>query len=318
MQQSHREQRQTELESRQPFTRLPLWLRALSALPLPVWYAFAHFLAWLGEYVTHYRRAVVDAQLLLCFPGLGKAERARIRREFYRNFAEVMVEIIKALTISEAEIRRRVTLHNVAAVRAELDAGHSVITLTSHNGNWEWTLLAMSLGMGYPIHAAYKPIHGRFGDRLMLTLRGRFGARMIPAKRLLMRVLRRRREPQIVAMVADQDPVSSTVRHFTQFFGQDTAFFIGPEAIARTGNMAVFYLAVRRTARGHYEVSFEPLAARGEELPPGGLIDRYARRIEDFTRERPADWLWSYRRWKVRRPGDAGAGPADAAPPASG
>ena len=310
MQPSRREQRQTELESRQPFVRLPLWLRALSSLPLPAWYALAHFLAWVGEYVTHYRRAVVDGQLRRCFPEFGDAELARTRRAFYRNFAEVMVEIIKALTISEAEIRRRVTLRNVGLVRAELDAGHSVITLTSHNGNWEWTLLAMSLGMGYPIHAAYKPIHGRFGDRLMLTLRSRFGARMIPAKRLLMRVLRHRRQPRIVAMVADQDPVSSNVRHFTKFFGQDTAFFVGPEVIARTGNMAVFYVVVRRTMRGHYEATFEPLAARGEELPPGGLIDRYAERIEAFTRERPADWLWSYRRWKVRRSADSG--PPDA------
>lgn len=301
MQPSPRERRQRELESRAPFARLPLWLRALSALPLPAWYAFAHFLAWLGEYVTPYRRAVVNGQLRRCFPEFGAAELTRTRRAFYRNFAEVLVEIVKALTISTDEIRRRVTLLNVAAVRAELDAGHSVITLTSHNGNWEWTLLAMSLGMGYPIDAAYKPIHGRFGDRLMLTLRSRFGARMIPAKRLLMRVLRYRGQARIVAMVADQDPVSSTVRHFTRFFDQDTAFFIGPDVIARQADMAVFYVAVRRTARGHYDVTFEPLAARGEGLPPGGLIDRYARRIEDFTRERPADWLWSYRRWKSRR-----------------
>jgi len=309
---SPRERRQRELESRAPFARLPLWLRALSALPLPAWYALAHFLAWLGEHVTPYRRAVVNGQLRRCFPEFSEADVTRTRRAFYRNFAEVLVEIVKALTISADEVRRRVTLRNVAAVRAELDAGHSVITLTSHNGNWEWTLLAMSLGMGYPIDAAYKPIHGRFGDRLMLTLRGRFGARMIPAKRLLMRVLRHRGQPRIVAMVADQDPVSSSVRHVTRFFDQDTAFFIGPEAIARHAGMAVFYVAVRRAARGHYEVTFERLAARGEELPPGALIERYAQRIEAFTRERPADWLWSYRRWRVRREPlpEAGAPPA--------
>ena len=36
---------------------------------------------------------------------------------------------------------------------------------------------------------------------------------------------------------------------------------------------------------------------------PGGSVRPDARvsRVETLTRERPADWLWSYRRWKVRR-----------------
>jgi len=139
------------------------------------------------------------------------------------------------------------------------------------------------------------------GVFLFLTIRSRFGARMIPAKRLLMRVLRDRRQAGIVAMVADQDPVSASVRHFTDFFGQDTAFYMGPEAIARVAKMAVYYLAVRRVSRGHYSVTFEPLVAAGEELPQGAIIERYALHVEALTRERPADWLWSYRRWKVRR-----------------
>jgi lauroyl/myristoyl acyltransferase len=54
-------------------------------------------------------------------------------------------------------------------------------------------------------------------------------------------------------------------------------------------------------------VTFEPLAAAGETLPEGELINRYARHVEALTCERPADWLWSYRRWKVRRVPEAAA-----------
>lgn len=290
-----------DLEHRKPFERIPLWLTLIAALPLSAWYRVADVLEWLAEHVFRYRRRVINLQLRRCFPGEDGAWIKATRRAFYRNFTDVGVEIIKAVSISQEEIARRITLVDSGPARAALDAGQSIVVVTSHNCNWEWTLLALSIGMGHPVHAAYKPLHGRWGDRLFLTIRSRFGAKMIPAKRLLMRVLRDRRQARIVAMVADQDPVSASVRHFTDFFGQDTAFYMGPEAIARVAKMAVYYLAVRRVSRGHYSVTFEPLVAPGEELPQGAIIERFARHVEALTRERPADWLWSYRRWKVRR-----------------
>jgi KDO2-lipid IV(A) lauroyltransferase len=135
----------------------------------------------------------------------------------------------------------------------------------------------------------------------MLTIRSRFGAEMIAARRLLIRVMRYRGPARMICMVADQAPTSAGVRYFTQFMGLDTAFFMGPEAIAKAGNLPVFYLAMRRTSRGHYRVQFVQIATGDEDFRPGTLIERFAAEIEKVTRERPPDWLWNYRRWKVQR-----------------
>ncbi len=296
--------RAADLEDRQPFERIPLWLRVLSSLPLPVWYGFASLVAWLLEHVFRHRHGIIDMQLAACFPDRDTAWIEATRRAFFRSFADVSVEIIKAATMEPGEIDRRVSFEDVESPRAALDSGQSIIVVTSHNCNWEWTLLKLSLSMGHAVHATYKPLKGRFGDRLMLTIRSRFGAEMITARRLLMRVLRYRGPARIVAIVADQAPTSSAVRYFTHFMGLDTAFFIGPEAIARAAKLPVWYLAMRRVARGQYRVSFVPLSAAGEELAPGALIDRYAAAVESLTRESPPDWLWNYRRWKVQRDAD--------------
>jgi KDO2-lipid IV(A) lauroyltransferase len=293
--------RAADYEDRQPLKRMPWWLRALSSLPLPFWYVIARSLAWLLDRVVRQRNAIIDMQLAACFPERDAAWVRETRRAFYRSFADVSVEVVKAATISAAEIDRRVTFEGEQAARAELDAGQSIIVVTSHNCNWEWCLLKLCIAMGHPVHATYKPLKGRFGDRLMLTLRSRFGAKMITARKLLMRVLRYRGPARIVAMVADQAPTSSVVRYFTQFMGLDTAFFLGPEAIARSAKLPVWYVAMRRVARGEYRVTFVPLATAGEELAPGALIERYAAEVERLTRERPPDWLWNYRRWKVQR-----------------
>lgn len=293
--------RAADLEDRQPFERIPLWLRALSSLPLPLWHGFARFLAWTLEYVIRHRHAVINMQLAACFPDRDAAWVKATRRSFFRSFADVAVEIIKAATMKPEEIDRRVTFVGAEGPRAALEADQSIIIVTSHNCNWEWALLKLSMAFGHAVHATYKPLTGRFGDRLMLTIRSRFGAEMITARRLLMRVLRYRGPSRIVAMVTDQAPTSSAVRYFTQFMGLDTAFFIGPEAIARAARLPVWYLAMRRESRGHYRINFVPLAAAGEELAPGALIERYAAEVESLTRECPPDWLWNYRRWKVQR-----------------
>ncbi len=295
--------RAADFEDRKPFERFPWWLRALSSLPFGAWYAFSTFLAFFLDRVIANRHDVIEMQLAACFPDKDADWIQATRREFFRNFADVSVEVVKAVTLSREEIDRRVRFENEEAAYASLAAGQSFIVVTSHHCNWEWALLKLSM-MGCPVHAAYKPLKGRYGDRLMMTIRSRFGAEMVPARRLLMRVMRYRGPPRAIGMVADQAPTSSAIRYFTTFMGLDTAFFIGPEAIARAGKLPVFYFAMRRESRGHYRLEFRPIAAAGETLAEGELIQRYAAEIEALTRERPADWLWNYRRWKVQRDAD--------------
>jgi KDO2-lipid IV(A) lauroyltransferase len=309
-----RSRRPKDSLNRKPFERLPWWVRLLSSLPFAFWYAFSSFCALLGEYVLRYRRDVVDMQIRRCFPEFDDATLARTRRGFYSNFMDVMVESIKGQTISADELDRRVELVGMDRVRDELRAGRIAVLATSHVCNWEWTLQAVSKNLGFPMDAAYKPLHNEFSDRLFLTLRSRFGATMVPDRRVPMHVLRRRKQPRALAMVADQDPTLASARHVTRFFGHETTFYYGPEAIVRAVGGSLFYVAVERTRRGHYRVEMERLVRHDEDLPEGALTDRYAARVEAQIRAHPSDWLWAYRRWKKRRrkpSGDAAAGQED-------
>ncbi len=301
MSEPERSRRPKDSLNRKPFERLPGWVRLVSSLPFPFWYAFSSFCALLGEYLLRYRREVVDTQIRRCFPEFDDAKVARTRRGFYRNFMDVMVESIKGQTISADELDRRVELVGMDLVRDELRAGRIAVLATSHVCNWEWTLQAVSKNLGFPMDAAYKPLHNEYWDRLFLTLRSRFGANMVPDRRVPMHVLRRRKQPRAVAMVADQDPTLASARHVTAFFGHETTFYYGPEAIVRAVGGPLYYVAVERTRRGHYRVEMERIVAHDEELPEGAMTDRYAARVEAQIRAHPSDWLWAYRRWKKRR-----------------
>jgi len=277
-------------------------IKFFSRLPLRALYAFSSFLYLLAFYVVRHRHQVIRGQLEKVFPKASDAERERIHKRFLKNFCDVVIEVLKSVSMTEADMRAHVNIVNLSEARRHLDAGQSVMLVTSHLCNWEWLLHGVTLQLGYPVDAAYKPLHDQWAERLMLKIRSRFGARLVPAKELLADFLRRRGIVRAVAMNADQAPVSTDKRYWTQFLGQDTAFYIGAEQIARATRLPILYVAVRRIRRGYYEVELRSLWDGREVTEPNAVTERYARACEIDVLKSPADWLWSYRRWRLKKP----------------
>lgn len=282
--------------------RPALWLRALAALPFGVLYALTALLVLVLRYLLRYRVQVARTNLRGCFPSRSRAEIESLLATYYRHLGQVIAECIKLASLSAEEMRRRIRFTNAELVHAETAAGRSVLLVAGHLGNWEWSLQGVVLYLGVPIDAAYKPLHSAGADRELLKLRGRFGARMVAAKKLVRAVARRRNELHAIALMADQIPASSGGRHWLRFFGRETAFYPGPGEIARLTGYAAFFTSMRRTGRGYYDMTFHPMAAAGERLEPAVFTERYAQILETQIRADPADWMWTHRRWKLAPP----------------
>jgi len=277
------------------------WIRVFSRVPLVLWHLFARFIAFLAWRVIPYRRRVVEGNLEKSFPEWDAVTRERVIRDYYRGFADVFVEAVHSLRMTKDELARRVTLTNTEALRDEYARGKPVMVLAAHQCNWEWLLLGLSQ-LGVPVDAAYKPLMDAWAEAEVRKLRSVFGARMIPAQELLGDIIRQRGKPRTIAILADQEPKTGERKHWVRFLNRDSAFYIGPEEIARSTRCAAFFARLKRTSRGHYEVDFLPIAAVGEQLPAGEFTNRYARMVEDQIRAAPADWPWSHKRWKLKKP----------------
>jgi KDO2-lipid IV(A) lauroyltransferase len=254
------------------------------------------------------RRSTIRGNLARSFPELDDRHRAEIELEFVRRQAEFAAELVHARRIGEDELRQRVEvvdhglLANAAPPRPLILAG-------AHHGNFEWLLLRLSLELGERLLALYKPLRNPRADAAVRSLRSRFGARIVPAKSILQE-LARFRDAAGIGIIADQVPRTSPEKHWVQFLGQDTPFYMGPELLARALRSRLVFLRMDRLARGRYRLELRALNEPGERLPNGELTERYARELERWIREDPAGWWWSHKRWKLTRASTPGASPA--------
>ena len=102
-------------------------------------------------------------------------------------------------------------------------------------------------------------------------------------------------------MLSDQSPAHVNKCYWTQFLNQETAFIYGAENFARKYNYPVLYYRVDKVRRGRYTVTFSLLCDKPQEVPQYTIVESYVRQLEADIKAKPEYWLWSHRRWKLKR-----------------
>ena len=91
-----------------------LWL--ISILPFKLLYGFSDVIYLFMYLIFGYRKSVVKENLRLVFPDKSEKDIAEITSQFYHHFCDMMVEAIKSLTISEAQMKKRFKFTNVELI----------------------------------------------------------------------------------------------------------------------------------------------------------------------------------------------------------
>lgn len=277
-------------------------LKLLSKLPLGLLYRLAPLIYLAMFYLARYRRAEVFDHLATAFPDKSRNEITRLAKSYYRNLADVTVEIIKAADISAQELKTRITHNNFEILSSLVANGQSFMLLAAHCCNWEWMLQAVNDKLPIPMSVVYKPLHSKGPDRFMLDIRSRFGADPIDLKDFSSEVVRCKASQRAYSLLADQKPRGTGRYHATRFMNRETRFFIGPEKVAQFIKMPIVYVSMVRIAKGYYELDYRLLAEPPYKKIKGEypVTERYARAVESQILNQPESWLWSNRRWRSR------------------
>jgi len=250
------------------------------------------------------RRRIAEVNLRLCFPELSAAERAELRAEFFRHYARGVLDMALALWGSRARIDRLCRLEGRAELR-ELLRRRRVIVVAYHQ-------TALDIGGGI-IARAHPCVSMMKRDRNPLVTwqlwRGRAhldraNIRVFMRDEGLRPLLRELRAGRLCFFIPDEDFGLSRHSVLAPFFGVPTATLTVVSRLARLTDAVVLPSATVLDARsGRYVMTLGP-ALRG--FPSSDATADAAalnRAMEALIRRAPASYMWTFRWFKTRAPG---------------
>lgn len=278
---------------------LPL-LYLIAYLPFKVLYGISDVIYFLLYRVVAYRKKVVLENLRNSFPEKSDAEIRKICSEFYSYFCDLIVETIKTLTITPAEVKRHVTVGDSSLFQKYYDQKQSIVVVMGHMGNWELAGARFSQEPYHRLFVIYHPLHNKKFDQLMYHMRTRLGNGLYSMNEVMRGMLKDRDKLTATGFIADQTP-SPEGAYWTTFLHQDTPVFKGTEKIASKLNYPVLYASVHRPKRGLYHITYELLSDNPKACAENEISELHTRRLEKDIIAQPEIWLWTHRRWKHKR-----------------
>jgi len=278
------------------------FLKLLGLTPFWLLYLCSDLIYFVCYHVIGYRKKTVIQNLKNSFPEKTDQKLKEITRQFYRHFADLVVETIKAFQISETELRKRFCYKNPEVLNELYAQGKSVALLSGHYGNWEWTI-ALPKIIRHQVNVIYRPIQDETFDQYMKQVRSRFGMTMMMARISGRTMLELEKSGQLSATyyLTDQTALKDT-DYWMMFLNQETAVFPGAEIMATKSRQAVVFMDIQKVRRGYYEVEFTKLFDDASATKKYEVTKAHTRFLEEIIHKRPELWLWSHKRWKHTRP----------------
>lgn len=272
-------------------------LYLVSLLPFWILYGISDFAYFIVYRLIGYRKKVVMENLALAFPGKTLEERKVIAKKFYKNFTDNFIEVIKLLSISENELKKRFIV-DYEQINSFYASGRNVQFHLGHFFNWEYANLSLFENPLYTVLTVYKPLSNKNINRLFMKLRSRFGARLISARKFLRDFMPYSKQKYLLVFVADQNLGAIRKGYWLPFFGKLTPFVTGPEKSAKLNNSLAYYVYFKKVKRGVYQVTFILITDDARSMKEGDITKKLISLLEENIRENPENYLWSHRRWK--------------------
>lgn len=274
-----------------------IWI--LSILPFRLLYFFSDIVFLLLYYVVGYRKKLVYNNLKLVFPKKSNSEILEIRKNFYRHFTDIFVEMIKFFTISEKEIDKRYRYTNLDLFKKLQPDGKNIMLVGAHYANWEW-ILSLPKEIPYKGYGAYTPINNPYFNRRVIQSRKKFGAHLVATKQLLQTIEENNKNnvQSLYGLLSDQSPSLRKTFYWSNFLGVKVPVHTGAEMIAKKYNMNVVFINTKKIKRGYYETTFELLTNNATVFTDYKLTDLFLQKAENQIYTTPQFYFWTHNRFK--------------------
>ncbi|WP_256081298.1 lysophospholipid acyltransferase family protein [Massilia sp. YIM B04103] len=264
--------------------------RFFSVFPLPVLHVLGGALGWL---------------VFLLSPSYRKRMRANMRQaKVSAHLPQAVAEAGKAIAelpfiwcADPARVSRHATMENWELVQRTLEAGRGIVFLTPHLGCFE--IVAQEIALRQELMVMYRPPKKEAMKPLIEGARARKNLLLAPATmggvRMLAKFLKK---GQPIGLLPDQVPQEGD-GVWADFFGRSAYTMTLPAKLAQLGDAVVIITYAERLSFGRgYVVRFVPFAGslEGDAAAQARAINAA---MEELIQRSPAQYYWSYNRYKV-------------------
>ena len=274
-----------------------LWL--ISILPFRILYIISDVIYILIYHILGYRKKVVNSNLHLAFPDKTDDEIKTIRKKFYHHLCDMLLESIKSITISEAEMKKRYVFKNVEAVHKLEKENKSIVLFMGHYASWEWVFI-LQKHVNHIGYAVYKQLSNKYFDALVKRIRAKYNSYLITTKETFPTLIQAKQDNQLTlnGFVFDQSPKLDKAIYWQNFMGKKVPVHVGAEILAKRLDMATLFLKVKKIKRGYYEATIMDIIKDPKSIEDFKITDTYLKHVEEEILEAPEFYLWTHKRWK--------------------
>lgn len=274
-----------------------IWV--LSRLPMRILYIKSDIFFFLIYHVIGYRKTVVLENLKLAFPNKPEQELLRIRKKFFKHLMDLLMESVKAFSISEKEILKRYTYKNPELVNKYAKEGRNIALVGAHQANWEWST-SLALVLNIDVLGAYTKLNNKYFEKAVRKSREKFGVIGYKTSDMIKGMKQRfsKKEKGAYILLSDQSPQPHKTYYWREFFNIKVPVHTGAEMLSKRFDLVVINYVAKKVKRGHYEVEFQLITDQPKEFENYQVTDRYTELTEKNILEQPEFYLWSHKRFK--------------------
>jgi len=274
-----------------------IWL--FSILPMRLLYVLSDFIYFLMYRVFKYRKLVIVNNIKTAFPKKTEEEIQQITKKFYKHFTDIIVESLKAFTISKKEIKKRYVFKNPEVVNEFAKKGRSIALVSAHLANWEWSN-SLPFAININVFGAYSKLRNETFEHKLKTSRERFGVKGARTSDFVT-FIKDKFDNNIQGayiLLSDQSPMIEKTFHWAEFFGVKVPVHTGAEMLAKKHNLVVINYRAKKIKRGYFEVDFELITDSPRNYKDYEISEKFLRITEKNIAEQPEFYLWSHKRFK--------------------
>lgn len=237
------------------------------------------------------------------FLGAVHGRRARWR-EIFAHLHSFAATLLDRVYMAAGEFGRfEVRIEGLPLLDAALAQGRGCVLLGSHLGSFDLLVLAHRAMDGRPVSAMMRMDPSSRLRRIAGIDDSAFDFIPLGRPDSLMRAHEALTEGRLVVMLADR--VDGVACRSVSFLGRTAWLPVAPHVLAARAQAPVLMCFGLYEGGNRYRIEFvefgpaAPITARGAALQP--VLDRYAKRLEDYARRYPLNWFNFYPYWAQPR-----------------